>query len=80
MLGEDLMTLVTCTPLGVNSHRILVTAERVIPTPQKDVDAAGERPDIPRFPWWAVIAGGAIVLSGGYVWWSGRPVRPRHAD
>lgn len=76
-LGEDLMTLVTCTPLGVNSHRILVTAERVIPTPQKDMDAAGERPEIPRFPWWAVIAGGAVVLAGGYVWLSGRPVRAR---
>ena len=75
-VGEDLMTLVTCTPLGVNSHRILVTGERIIPTPQKDIDGAGERPDIPRFPWWAVAAGGALLVVGAYVWWSGRPVRP----
>ncbi len=27
--GEDLVTLVTCTPYGVNSHRLLVKAERV---------------------------------------------------
>ena len=27
--GRDLVTLVTCTPYGVNSHRILVTGERV---------------------------------------------------
>jgi len=27
--GEDLMTLSTCTPLGVNSHRLLVHAHRV---------------------------------------------------
>ncbi|MDD7963145.1 class C sortase [Microbacterium thalli] len=74
-VGQDLMTLVTCTPLGVNSHRILVTGERIIPTPQADLDAQGERPDIPRFPWWAVIAGGALVLAIGYVWWTGRPVR-----
>lgn len=26
--GEDLVTLVTCTPYGVNSHRLLVTGER----------------------------------------------------
>ena len=27
--GEDLLTLVTCTPYGVNSHRLLVQARRV---------------------------------------------------
>ena len=27
--GEDLLTLVTCTPRGVNTHRLLVTARRV---------------------------------------------------
>ena len=27
--GEDLVTLVTCTPYGVNSHRLLVTGHRV---------------------------------------------------
>ncbi len=76
-LGEDLVTLVTCTPLGVNSHRILVTGERIIPTPVEDLESAGERPDIPRFPWWAVISGGVVVLTGGYIWVSGRPVRAR---
>ena len=33
--GEDLCTLVTCTPYGVNSHRLLVRGRRVIP----DADA-----------------------------------------
>lgn len=51
-VDRDLVTLVTCTPLGVNSHRILVTAERVTPTPVEDVLAAGSPPDIPGFPWW----------------------------
>ncbi len=27
--GEDLVTLVTCTPYGVNTHRLLVTGERM---------------------------------------------------
>lgn len=27
--GEDLVTLVTCTPYGINSHRLLVTGHRI---------------------------------------------------
>lgn len=75
--GKDLMTLVTCTPLGINSHRILVTGERVIPTPQADIDAAGQAPDVPGFPWWMIIAGGVITGACTYVWLSGRPPKPR---
>jgi sortase A len=73
--GEDLVTLVTCTPLGINSHRILVTGERVTPTPQKDIDAAGATPDIPGFPWWAPIIGSSLILLVGLVWATGRPRR-----
>ncbi len=32
--GEDLCTLVTCVPFGINTHRLLVTGHR-IPTPEK---------------------------------------------
>lgn len=71
---RDLMTLVTCTPLGVNTHRILVTGER-IPTPDDTV--AGERPDVPKFPWWAVALAAGIVLDGLYVWRAGYPARSR---
>lgn len=78
--GQDLVTLVTCTPLGVNSHRILVTGERVIPTPQADLDAEGQSPEIPTFPWWALIATGVLLAAGTYVWWSGRPPRADPAD
>lgn len=28
--GQDLVTLVTCTPYGINSHRLLVTGERIV--------------------------------------------------
>lgn len=65
--GQDLMTLITCTPLGINSHRILVTAERITPTPEKDIVAAAATPDIPGFPWWAVIFGVTVVGSLGYI-------------
>ncbi|WP_285028606.1 class C sortase [Plantibacter sp. ME-Dv--P-122b] len=78
--GEDLVTLVTCTPLGVNSHRILVTGERVIPTPQSDLDAAGEHPEGPSFPWWSLIAGGVFLTATAYVWLSGRPPKQHRAS
>jgi len=61
--GEDLMTLVTCTPLGINTHRYLVTGERVTPTPINDLRSAGETPNIPGFAWWALVIGLALVLA-----------------
>lgn len=69
--GEDLVTLVTCTPLGINTHRILVTGERVTPTPIEDIQRAGAPPEIPGFPWWIVIGLGAIALVSLFVWRSG---------
>ncbi|MFS0868239.1 class C sortase [Microbacterium sp. 179-B 1A2 NHS] len=73
--GEDLITLVTCTPLGVNSHRILVTGERVIPTPIEQLEAAERGPDIPRFPWWALAFAGVLLGGALYLWLSG--LQPR---
>ncbi|MDQ1173069.1 sortase A [Microbacterium testaceum] len=75
VVGRDLVTLVTCTPLGVNSHRILVTGERVIPTPQSELDGAGGHPEIPTFPWWIFVLAGSVLAAGLYVWWAGRPPR-----
>lgn len=62
--GADLVTLVTCTPLGINTHRYLVTGERITPTPIEDLQRAGAVPEIPGFPWWAVGVAGAF---GTYV-------------
>lgn len=73
--GQDLVTLVTCTPLGINSQRILVTGERVVPTPVEDVVAAAAKPDIPGFPWWIVILSAGTLLIALYVWRSGYPPR-----
>jgi sortase A len=75
--GKDLVTLVTCTPLGINSQRIFVTGQRIYPTPAKDIAAAHAKPNIPGFPWWAVIVGGGLVVAVTYVWWAGRAPRPR---
>ncbi|MFV9424140.1 MULTISPECIES: class C sortase [Microbacterium] len=78
--GEDLVTLVTCTPLGINTHRILVTGERVTPTPQADVDAAGQVPDIPGFPWWAVVIPASFGALCVLVYAAGRPPSTRRVN
>lgn len=75
--GKDLVTLVTCTPLGINSQRILVTGERILPTPVSDVQQAGERSDLPGFPWWLVWLSTGVVLIGAYLWWNLRLAKPR---
>jgi sortase A len=69
--GDDLVTLVTCTPLGINSHRILVTAERVLPTPPDEVAASGRDAAGPGVPWWALIATMVLGLLGAYLRWAG---------
>lgn len=76
MEGEDLVTLVTCTPLGINTQRILVTGERISPTPRRDVERAGRASDVPGFPWWIVGGAAGVTVIGGYVYWSGLPPRP----
>ena len=42
--GKDLVTLVTCTPFGVNTHRLLVRGHRVPYTPEQEATAAAEKP------------------------------------
>lgn len=37
--GKDLCTLITCTPIGINTHRLLVTAERI---PYEVAEVIGE--------------------------------------
>lgn len=69
--GSDLMTLITCTPLGINSHRILVTGERISPTPIADIQAAGTESEVPGPPWWILAMLGATVFAGGYLWRGG---------
>jgi len=52
--GKDYITLITCTPYGVNSHRLLVRGERCEYTPDMRPKDEIKVP----FPWWipAVVA------------------------
>lgn len=63
--GEDLMTLVTCTPYGVNSHRLLVTGTRVEYTEEIYEESQEEKKPAAESEWMksytrAVIIGIAI--------------------
>lgn len=42
--GKDLVTLVTCTPFGINTHRLLVRGHRVPYVPEQEATAAAEKP------------------------------------
>ena len=42
--GKDLVTLVTCTPFGVTTHRLLVRGHRVPYVSEQEVPAAAEKP------------------------------------
>lgn len=61
--GEDLCTLVTCTPYGVNSHRLLVTGRRVENrAEQETADIPADDIGIRILPAAAMSAAGLIVI------------------
>ena len=52
--GQDLCTLVTCTPFGVNTHRLLVRGHRVTYTPEdpeKPVEELAETSEVVDSTW-----------------------------
>lgn len=59
--GEDLISLITCTPIGINTHRLVVTGER-IDTPPQETTNGGTSINL-DFPWWAVGLGTAAAAS-----------------
>nr|WP_084210418.1 class C sortase [Corynebacterium sphenisci] len=70
---EDLITLVTCTPYGINTHRLLVTGHRVPMDPADEADLADSGP---AWQWWmwAILAGAALIIAW-LVWWLRRMLR-----
>ena len=68
--GKDLVTLVTCTPFGVNTHRLLVRGRRVLYTPEQETTAAEK----PAASSWmqhyltglGIGLGAVAVIGGGY--------------
>lgn len=61
--GEDLVTLVTCTPYGVNTHRLLVTGERTEYVPKEEKEDATASLLRRLMPWKYYIIGIAVVIG-----------------
>ena len=71
--GKDYVTLVTCTPFGVNTHRLLVRGHRVPYTPEQETTAAEEKPVASSWTQHYLTGlgiglGVVTVVGGGYFW------------
>ncbi len=64
LAGEDLCTLVTCTPYGVNSHRLLVRGSRV-PYEKAAEETAKEVPKEPVRSTWKENYLQGLAIGGG---------------
>jgi sortase A len=66
--SKDYVTLVTCTPFGVNTHRLLVRGRRVLYTPEQETTAA-EKPAasswMQHYLTGLGIGLGAVAVAGG---------------
>ena len=80
---RDLCTLITCTPYGINSHRLLVTGTRV-PTPRQKNDDGSygsytiytpvhDRTD-PSLAEWMALAG-TVILAAALIFWIVKLIR-----
>lgn len=65
--GRDLLTLVTCTPYGINTHRLLVHAERV-PLDPDEANVLDESTSTVQ--WWMWVLGAvALLVLVALIWW-----------
>lgn len=69
--GKDYVTLVTCTPFGVNTHRLLVRGYRVPYLPEQEAAAAEEKPAASSwtrhyFTGLTIGLGVVAAIGGGY--------------
>lgn len=70
--GRDLVSLITCAPFGINTHRLIVTGERV----EEENRAILLEREVVKVPSWRalVLSYGPIGLSivFGWMWMKGR--------
>ena len=71
--GEDLVTLVTCTPYGLNTHRLLITGRRV--TNEAEVEEETQQlyieitpTVIPKKERWRIWVGSGLFISWATFW------------
>ncbi|MDY3127255.1 MAG: class C sortase [Corynebacterium sp.] len=77
--GQDYITLVTCTPYGINTHRLLVRGHQVPLDPTEE--SVFESSNGLHWQWWmwALVAAAAVVLSL-LIWWLRRISRSQEQD
>ena len=61
--GEDLVSLVTCTPYGVNSHRLIVRGHRVEYSPEKEMEQASNQANSNHTNYILWIAIGVLITA-----------------
>lgn len=89
--GEDLATLVTCTPYGVNTHRLLVTGFRISVVNDSDYEdwdvrsllGAASGRDVVKLKSLLILSAAAVVLAGTvcrilWIWLLDWPRKKRH--
>ncbi len=69
--GKDYVTLVTCTPFGINTHRLLVRGHRMPYVPEQEATAAAEKPAASSWTQHYLIGlgiglGAVAVVGGAY--------------
>ena len=77
--GKDKITLITCTPYGINTDRLLVTAGR-LPDDSSAQQGHGWRPVL---SWWMIldlILIGLVLLLVAYKEWKRRQTRKRKRE
>ena len=59
---RDLVSLVTCTPYGINTHRLIVTGERIVSEDETEImNEAGNSADS-RIPYWILIPSAIVAM------------------
>lgn len=65
---QDYVTLITCTPYGINTHRLLVRGHQVPMEPGEESVFDGSHG--PGWQWWMYVLLAAVIAIGCWlVWW-----------
>ncbi len=80
--GEDFVTLITCTPIGINSHRLLIRGVRVdAPAGEPGSYALPGDGKTAGIPWWAFLFLGGSITSALLLFTPSRRRRhPHHSQ
>ncbi|WP_411707637.1 class C sortase [Corynebacterium sp. LaCa117] len=66
--NKDLVTLITCTPYGINTHRLLITGHRV-PMDPADESTFGKTGIHWQWWMWAILVTAVIIIVLAIIWW-----------